>query len=244
MGRLRGLRVVAGCVLVLFAFACADTKGPSAPLLPPEGVYHELERGETLYQLSKRYGVAVEDLVRANQIEDPTRVPVGTKIFIPGASAVLRNPSPIDDLALVRGCDPTPELRADRQTRALEEADVAFEWPLQGRITTCFAPENGRPHDGIDIAVPVGTPVLAAESGTVIFSARLGAYGNLIVLRHEGAYTSLYAHNDANLVGPGDEIEKGQMIAESGATGNATGPHLHFEIRRARRPDNPMLYLP
>ncbi len=115
---------------------------------------------------------------------------------------------------------------------------------MRGRVTSCFAPENGRAHDGIDISVPEGTPVRAAEAGEVVYSAPLGAYGNLVVVRHAGPYTSLYAHNDRNLAEPGTFVEKGEVIAEAGTSGNASGPHLHFEIRRERRPDNPFLYLP
>ena len=153
-------------------------------------------------------------------------------------------PPPEDMLPLVRGCTPSEALRQQRQELARREADVVFEWPVRGKITTCFAPENGRPHDGIDIAVPEGTPVRASEAGKVVYSARLGAYGNLIVVRHAGLYTSLYAHNEKNLAEAGALVVKGEVIAESGKTGNATGPHLHFEIRRARKPDNPILYLP
>jgi murein DD-endopeptidase MepM/ murein hydrolase activator NlpD len=65
-----------------------------------------------------------------------------------------------------------------------------------------------------------------------------------VILRHDQNTTSLYAHNEKNFASPGDVVEKGDVIAESGETGNATGPHVHFEIRRARKPDNPILYLP
>ena len=84
----------------------------------------------------------------------------------------------------------------------------------------------------------------AAEAGKVIYSDRLGAYGNVVVVKHAGRYSSVYAHNRRNLVSQGSFVEKGQEIAVVGATGNATGPHLHFEIRNERRPDDPLLYLP
>jgi murein DD-endopeptidase MepM/ murein hydrolase activator NlpD len=233
--------------MLAFAAACS---GPQPQPAPPErsgkGFYHELGPGETIWHVAQRYGVAVEDILRANRIDDPHRLPRGLRIFVPGV-----DPQPEDagsararELPLVRGCSLTYQLKSERQQLAREEAGVSFQWPLRGRITTCFAPENGRAHDGIDIAVPEGSEVRAAESGTVIYSAPLGAYGNLIVLRHPGPYTSLYAHNDRNLREAGEFVEKGEPIAESGRSGNATGPHLHFEIRRARRPDNPMLYLP
>lgn len=222
--------------------ACGSEQGPKSAVPPsPEGVYHELQRGETVYQLARRYGVAVADILEANAIPDPQQIPVGTRLFIPGVTGPLAEPE--EAPALVRGCSPPDEVRRERQAVALQE-DVRFEWPLRGIITTCFAPENGRTHDGIDISVSKGTPVRAAETGKVVYSAKLGAYGNLVVVRHGGAFTSLYAHNLVNLVDAGDAVERGDVIAEVGETGNASGPHLHFEIRRQRRPDNPMLYLP
>ena len=240
MGRLA--RALCVGLALAATVACSGEQGPK-PVLPPppRGVTHELQKGETVYQLSRRYGVAVTDILQANGIDDPQRIPVGTRLFIPGvdgpAEAAEEPPQ------LVRGCSPPDEVRRERQAVALQE-DVRFEWPLRGIITTCFAPLNGRAHDGLDISVAEGTPVRAAEAGKVVYSAKLGAYGNLVVLRHAGAYTSLYAHNLMNLVETGDAVEQGDVIAEVEDTGNATVPHLHFEIRRQRRPDNPMLYLP
>jgi len=238
---------VAALVLLALLFACAHEKGPApADEHVGKGFYHELGPGETLWQLSQRYGISVETLLQANHIEDPRRLPPRARIFVPGAEPLPGDEAPAlaDNGPLVRGCALTDEQKQERQEQARREADVAFEWPVRGKITTCFAPENGRAHDGIDIAVPQGTPVRAAEAGKVIYSGTLGAYGNLVVVRHAGPYTSLYAHNERNLTEQGDFVEKGDVIADSGETGNATGPHVHFEIRRARKPDNPILYLP
>jgi len=239
-------RLALACLLVLAA-ACSSSRGPALPdARAGQGFYHELATGETVWQLSQRYGIPVEAILLANRIEDPRLLAPGMRIFVPGVRPLPGDEAPpLEDMGpLVRGCTPSEALRQERQELARREADVVFEWPVRGKITTCFAPENGRSHDGIDIAVPEGTPVRASEAGKVIYSARLGAYGNLIVVRHSGPYTSLYAHNEKNVAGPGDVVAKGDVIAESGETGNATGPHVHFEIRRARKPDNPILYLP
>ncbi len=241
MGRL------AVCLLFALLVACSSSQGPAVPETHVgRGFYHELERGETLWQLSQRYGIAVETLLQANQIEDPHQIAAGTRIFVPGVDPLPGDEAPalVEPVPLVRGCVLPGALRQERQELARREADVTFEWPARGKITTCFAPENGRAHDGIDIAVPEGTPVRAAEAGKVVYSAPLGAYGNLVVVRHAGPYTSLYAHNEKNFAESGDFVEKGDVIAEAGETGNATGPHVHFEIRRQRKPDNPILYLP
>lgn len=241
MGRL------AAVVLLLAAAACSGSRGPTH-VQPPagRGFYHEMAPGETIWQISQRYGVPVDAILEANRIDDVHQIPTGARIFVPGVDPLPGDEAPFvaDTDPPVRGCSPPEALRRERQERALREGSLAFEWPVRGRITTCFAPENGRSHDGIDIAVPGGTPIRASEAGMVIYSATLGAYGNLVVVRHAGPYTSLYAHNEKNLAAKGDTVAKGDVIAESGTSGNATGPHVHFEIRRVRKPDNPNLYLP
>ena len=104
---------------------------------------------------------------------------------------------------------------------------------------------KGRPHDGIDITAPEGAPVRAAASGRVIFSSdEIKSYGNLIIIKHEGRFSTVYAHNQKNLVKEGDFVEKGQTIAKVGRTGRATAPHLHFEVRHGKKPRNPVFFLP
>ena len=99
-------------------------------------------------------------------------------------------------------------------------------------------------HEGIDLAARSGALVHAAEAGRVIFSSSLGAYGRVVVVRHDERYESVYAHNRRNRVRRGSFVDKGEVLAEVGATGNATGPHLHFEIRRDDRPEDPLRHLP
>ena len=92
--------------------------------------------------------------------------------------------------------------------------------------------------------ITAGAPILAAEAGRVIHSGRFGAYGKVVILKHAGAYRSVYAHARALFVEKGEFVERGQKIAEVGATGRATGPHLHFEIRRGEVAHDPLVYLP
>jgi murein DD-endopeptidase MepM/ murein hydrolase activator NlpD len=100
-------------------------------------------------------------------------------------------------------------------------------------------------HDGIDISAGEGTPVRAAEAGRVVHSnSALSGYGNLIIIKHAGAFATVYAHNKRNLVRVGQFIEKGEVIAEVGRTGRASAAHLHFEVRRDGKPRNPVDYLP
>ena len=130
-------------------------------------------------------------------------------------------------------------MRAD----ARAESGVAFRWPVRGRLTSRYGSRRGS-HEGIDIAAPSGTKVVAASAGKVIFLGRMRDYGKMIVVKHAGSYRSVYAHLHRFHVRKGHFVESGQRIAEVGSTGNARGSHLHFEIRRRDRPDDPMQYLP
>jgi murein DD-endopeptidase MepM/ murein hydrolase activator NlpD len=104
--------------------------------------------------------------------------------------------------------------------------------PVDGPLSSPFGRREGRPHEGIDLAVPDGTPVRAACDGQVTYAgARLAGYGNLLIVRHANARTTVYAHNQQLLVAPGQEVRRGQTVAFSGHSGRATAPHVHFELR-------------
>jgi lipoprotein NlpD len=224
-------RVAALLAMLLGLAACASP--------PPQGVVHELKRGETVYRLSRFYGVPVEAIVRANDIDDVSNVPVGTRLFIPGAS---REP-PREPLALAAYAPALPS-PADPRLRALREADLHFVWPVHGTLSSRFGWRHGHHHDGIDISAKRGSPVHAAEAGRVIFSGRMGGYGRIVIIKHSGDFSTVYAHNRKNWVKVGQFVEKGDLVSEVGATGNASGPHLHFEVRRDRQPENPLAVLP
>ena len=121
---------------------------------------------------------------------------------------------------------------------------VALRWPVKGKVTSGFGGRGREPHRGIDIAARYGTTVRAAAAGRVVFSARKRGYGRVVILEHAGRISTVYAHNQDNFVLTGSRVEQGQEIAEVGATGNATGPHLHFEVRVANRNMNPLDCLP
>lgn len=122
---------------------------------------------------------------------------------------------------------------------------TSYIWPAQGVLTSGFGRRWGRMHRGIDVAGPIGTPVVAAASGYVISSGwNSGGFGNLIKVRHNDGSVTYYAHNHRLLVRTGDYVEQGQQIAEMGSTGRSTGPHLHFEIRlEGKKAINPMTLL-
>ncbi|MGK7941512.1 MAG: peptidoglycan DD-metalloendopeptidase family protein [Crocosphaera sp.] len=131
----------------------------------------------------------------------------------------------------------------------LPDAPMKFTghiWPSKGVLTSGYGPRWGRMHKGIDIAAPVGTPILASASGEVITAGwNSGGYGNLVKVRHPDGSVTLYAHNSRLLVRRGQKVEQGQQIAEMGSTGYSTGPHLHYEIHPSGRgAQNPMAFLP
>ena len=120
----------------------------------------------------------------------------------------------------------------------------AFHWPARGAVTSPFGMRGGKPHEGIDISNRSGMVVRAAAAGTVVFSDRKPGYGRVIVLEHAHGFKTLYAHNQDNLVMRGARVEQGDLIADMGATGEASGPHLHFEVRIGDRPVDPLDCLP
>jgi len=141
-----------------------------------------------------------------------------------------------------------PKPKPTAQTAALTTGPHAagrFVWPLRGKIVSVFGAKRGGEHnDGINIAAKRGEPVRAAADGTVIYAGNeLRGFGNLILLKHAGGWTTAYAHNDALLVANGAQVKRGQMIAKAGSTGNVSSPQLHFEIRRGTRAVNPADYL-
>ncbi len=119
-----------------------------------------------------------------------------------------------------------------------------FSWPVPGGVLSSpFGMRNGVMHDGVDIAAPTGTPIRAADRGLVIFAGKLRGYGNVVILRHDDHFVTIYGHNLVNSVREGDRVGRGQIIAEVGRTGRTTGPNLHFEVRRDNLARNPLNYL-
>ena len=120
-----------------------------------------------------------------------------------------------------------------------------FRWPVRGRVVAPFGPKPaGQQNDGINVAVPEGTPVKAAEDGVVAYAGNeLKGYGNLVLISHGNGYVTAYAHASELMVKRGDQIKRGQVIAKAGQTGNVTSPQLHFEIRKGSSPVDPMPHL-
>jgi lipoprotein NlpD len=215
----------------------AEALAPQEPELP-EGIFHVVRQGQTLWRIARAYGIAVDELARANGITDPSRIEIGQAIFVPGATSALDVPP-----------YPAPPPEAPGAVPAAPWIPVApdgFAWPLTGgEILSPFgARRSQRRHAGLDIRGARGEAVLASRAGRVIYSgSTMQGYGKMVILDHGDGLTSLYAHNSRLLVGLGEDVEQGQPIALVGRTGNATTDHLHFEIRRDNVPLDPLLYL-
>lgn len=157
-------------------------------------------------------------------------------IFTPGSQASTRVARP-----------PHHSLKKEARAPAEPLAPVVMErfiWPVKGRVTSPFGTRHGRPHDGIDISSPRGTPIQAAADGTVLYVGRLSGYGNLLILKHPGNFFTAYAHLSQTHVRKGDRVRQGKIIGNVGRTGRATGAHLHFEVRLRAVPQNPLDFLP
>jgi murein DD-endopeptidase MepM/ murein hydrolase activator NlpD len=232
---------------------------------------HVVNRGDTLNNIARRNHITVGQLAAANNLPPTTQLKIGAKIKVPGghvaAAAPAMAPEPPKQAAIappvttkpVAAATPEPVQRAalanektvpETAESPVKTADATnalptFRWPARGRVVTGYgAKTNGKQNDGINIAVPEGTPVKAAEDGVVAYSGNeLKGYGNLILVRHANGYVTAYAHASELLVKRGDSIKRGQIIAKSGQTGEVSSPQLHFEIRKGSTAVDPTQFL-
>ena len=140
---------------------------------------------------------------------------------------------------------PKPRLRPSALPPDSARAGERFLWPVEGPLLSRFgAKPDGRHNDGINVAVPVGSAVRAAQDGVVAYAGNeIGGYGNLVLIRHRGGWMTAYAHNDSLLVRKGDAVRRGQVISRSGKSGRVSRPQAHFEIRRHGEPQDPLRLL-
>jgi murein DD-endopeptidase MepM/ murein hydrolase activator NlpD len=241
---------------------------PSAPIGPPQtaiapsATIHVVAPNETLHSIARLYGKSVLALAKANNIPPDTMVKVGERIVIPDVhSAAAAAPPPAaphgegtvgsiataDSPHSARLAAPAEPAGQEGPVKKVEPAGSlpSFRWPVRGRIIAGFGPKpNGLQNDGINLAVPEGTPVKAAEDGVIAYAGNeLKGYGNLVLIRHGDGFVTAYAHASEILVKKGDTVKRGQVIAKSGQTGNVTSPQLHFEIRKGATPVDPAQYL-
>ncbi len=203
------------------------------------GCTHSVKRGETVYSISTQHRVEQSALRSANAIGSGNALSVGQCLSIPGrdtgTQVVRAEPRGAQGAAA-----PTPRVKP--QIGLPPPATGQFIWPAEGRIISRYGPKEGGLHnDGINIAVPEGTSVMAAQSGVVAYAGNeLRGYGNLLLVRHSNGWMTAYAHNGELLVSRGDMVSKGQTIATAGRTGSVQTPQIHFEIRRGSEAIDPL----
>jgi murein DD-endopeptidase MepM/ murein hydrolase activator NlpD len=240
--------------------AAPYTLRPGQRLLIPGGRYHTVHEGESGIAIARAYEVAWSVIVSANALSDPNSLRTGMRLLIPAPDDGRAGLTQIDIDDIMTGSRPALALagRDDlprsptRAPRPSAETSLALtppstlQWPLRGTVVTRFGPgRSGERSNGIKIATPIGTPILAASDGVVAYvGSEVTAMGGLVILRHGGGLTSVYGHAGRLLVHRGQSVRRGQMIALSGDTGRADRPELHFELRDGNIPVDPLARLP
>lgn len=199
-----------------------------------DGVIYSLKAGENLWDLAQLNNTDYDKLLEINNVTSPETLQIGEKIFVPSVEIVK-----------------SPSIEYEKKRNQYASASYSRGGkvglygikPTQGSISSYFGERWGRQHNGIDIAANTGSNVVAFQSGKVTFSGWNGGYGNLVIIDHGNGIESYYGHNSKNLVKVGDSVQKGDLIAKVGSTGNSTGPHCHFEIRINGKPVNPLNYI-
>lgn len=211
--------------------------------------YHVVAAGETGIAIARAYALPWSRIVEANALVEPFTIRVGQRLLLPGAAAAtVAPPTPearaaafqigIDDL--VTGSEPAKVAATPSAPVANTAAPARFVWPLNGALTSRFGRMgNGRSNQGIDIATSPGAGIRAASAGSVAYvGSGVPGYGGLILVRHDGGWISAYGRVASASVTKGEAVKSGQMLGKSG------GEPLHFELRRARIPVDPVKYLP
>jgi murein DD-endopeptidase MepM/ murein hydrolase activator NlpD len=240
------------------------------PAVASAGAVHVVAPGESLMGIARKYHKSVRQVADANRLRYDAPLRIGDRLTIPGtvasapqqqhapAPVASRFPPPMvqqskpaapqtasnDNHSKIHVASPAAE--AEKEVTSSNGGAPQFRWPVRGRVISGFGPmTNGQQNDGVNLSVPEGTSIRAAEDGTVAYAGNeLKGYGNLLLVRHANGYVTAYAHASELMVKRGDVVRRGQIIAKSGATGTVTSPQLHFEIRKGSLPVDPMTYLP
>ena len=233
---------------------------PGQALRMPQSRNYTVQRGDSVYAISRRFGVDMTTIVRLNNIPSPYTIHVGQRLQLPAnagpGTQVANTSGPTARTAAGTNtagkppASPTAKPATPRQVvsvpRPPARAGNGFVWPVEGRVVSSFGSKTGGRHnDGVNIAAPKGAPVRAAENGVVAYAGKeIRGFGNLLLIKHDGGLITAYAHADSLLVGRGDIVTRGQVIAKVGKTGGVDNPQLHFEVRRGTKAVDPGQFLP
>jgi murein DD-endopeptidase MepM/ murein hydrolase activator NlpD len=266
---LRAIAVVTGAGSEAIARAngltAPFTLQPGQRLTIPGGRYHLVRAGESGIAIARAYGIEWSRVVAANELTEPYMLRVGQRVLIPGEHRPITREQraaafriDIDDIvtgsqpAIAERARPAPPTASSSRvlpptTPVAPPATLSggFAWPVKGQIVRRFGPvASGERSNGLKIAVPLDTPVLAAADGTVIYvGSDIPSLGGLVMVQHGGGWITIYGHAGQLIVQRGQAVKRGQMIALSGDSGT-NRPQLHFEMRQGRTPVDPIPRLP
>jgi lipoprotein NlpD len=250
-------------VLLLLSLVACNSHEHLAPIeqldQPPDIklTYHTVSRNDTLYSIAWRYGVDTRTLASLNNLPPPYTIHVGEKINLvsDGASGSARSSTvasspdveviavPDDANTVTEVVKPNMEPVVKQNPVAATSSSGRWMWPTNGRIISGFSATDPL-RKGIDLAGQLGEPVVAADSGSVVYAGSgLAGYGELVIIKHNEQFLSAYGHNSKLLIKEGDAVKAGQKIAEVGSSGTDSNK-LHFEIRKDGKPVDPLSYLP
>ncbi len=208
--------------------------GQVLDLLAIPGAMHIVCEGDTIKSIAGRYQSSSQVITAFNLLE-------GTPLLVPGQKLVIPG-----------GVLPTLERKAAQATLIASRFGLrgslppcpSFDWPVKGRLSSLYGWRKGDFHYGLDIAIPHGSTIQAAAAGTVLETGTKQGYGLTLVIEHANEWRTLYAHCSRLLVKEDEKVSRGQPVALIGATGNATGPHLHWEVIHGEQRFDPLTFLP
>ena len=206
----------------LFTFLGCASAPYVKPTVPPgmPGIYHRIEKGQTLWRISKLYNVDLDEIAELNHISDTTSIESGQLIFIPNRQRQLPMPN--------------------------RYSSEDFIWPVRGKVITTFGQTfNSMLNKGINIQPYNNSDVVATRSGRVIFyKDNFGYFGKTLIIDHGDGFSTVYARNSQVFIKVGDNVQRGSVIAKLSSDPRDKDTYLHFEIRKGHIPQNPFFYLP
>ena len=243
----------------------AEEEQTSSPVVKSikSGGSYTVASGDTLYSIGRKYGVAPFTIADLNKLPhnkalslgQTLRIPAGANVATaqtdaqteqaPGEEVAITDTPAKKPAALALPKESPEETVAQAPAAADASSNLALRWPLRGKVISGFgAKPNGLKNEGINIAVPEGTNIQAAEGGVVAYAGNeLKGYGNLVLVRHPGGYVTAYAHASQLMVKRGDTVKRGDVIAKAGQTGAVQSPQLHFEVRKGATALDPNKFL-
>jgi len=202
-------------ILIIFGISSCSTV--------PSGKYVKLHKDVTSKTLAKKFNTTTWAI--SNQNKNKSSFKKGDWVFIPKSWGVANK-----------------SMSKVSMHKYFATGELLWPVPSSTRVSSSFGKRWGKHHEGVDIPARMGTYVIAADSGKVIFAGRIGGYGKVLVLGHINGLFTVYAHSKTIYVSKGETVTRGQVISKVGMTGRSTGPHLHFEVRYDSKAINPMQF--